>query len=784
MLAFLIPIIRVFKWFNPFVKVILASATLGNPHDLAKRFFGSEGNYKILKGTGRRGPLTLRIDYEENHKELFYRKLQELNEEIETELNRYAKIDNYTLKKLLLYLDHKMTLNYEQAMRRFSQYSEVVHGWMNFKEIIDIIKKFRTNPTTMVLAITSLFQTSFDFPEINRGLWYGAPRTSRDTVQLLGRFNRNPDQHGKIDIILRAANPYEAQLAQPEQLGEFLTLLTIPPDIPRDQPWFTSETLKLCLLWGLLVGSTVGFTKGFSEVLDYIQSDFFPYVDQEFFQQQLQTVCWELWVEGYISYNDDGEMIPTVMTKDWIYERVDIEDNPRYDIILQRGNQKKRLDSIEYRNIIRHCLVGQYLYWKGKNYVIIAINQESYEIYVEPVPLGKHYFTNKLKKTIRRTKLRAFDPYNMIALADVVVTQVLDKPDKHMKNPPKESLPPLTQSYPGIIVGENSPLLSFFSVKSISALVDHLKQNFNIESSELDLLEFQDSVVGSGVLVLDKSWIQLARLLFDYVQYKTKKQTLQDKNRPLKEQSQVDNKRLLDLPFAKGMTRLKEFLNKYQVVYMIIADFHINGTPFCVNGQPVDFREFCRALLHPLTLVNSASIKQFALIFLGDTYDWSNVKNAPMAKAQFQILINVLKELKLLDKMVFIRGNHDYSEKFFLYQMPLNVRDRLEFEVNHSLTATIEHGDNQGLEYFLKKPGSIEENILDWRKAKKIPDTNCRILGHTHDIGRCLKKIKTMLVPSLRRYCNEPLNTELGWLGLFGSGNPFEPESWDMAIDA
>ena len=88
------------------------------------------------------------------------------------------------------------------------------------------------------------------------------------------------------------------------------------------------------------------------------------------------------------------------------------------------------------------------------------------------------------------------------------------------------------------------------------------------------------------------------------------------------------------------------------------------------------------------------------------------------------------------------------------------------------------------LEYFLKKPGSVKENILEWRKAKKIPDHNCRILGHTHDIGHCLKKFKTMLVPSLRRYCNEPLNTELGWLGLFGYGNPYESESWDIAIDA
>ncbi|MHA2243769.1 MAG: metallophosphoesterase [Candidatus Hodarchaeales archaeon] len=477
-------------------------------------------------------------------------------------------------------------------------------------------------------------------------------------------------------------------------------------------------------------------------------------------------------------------MVPTAMTKDWIYEHVSIEDNPRYDIILQRGKQKKRLGSIEYRNLIRHCLIGQYLYWKRKNYVIIEINKESYEIYVESVPLGKHYFTNKLKETIRRIKLRAFDPHNMIALVDVVVAQVLKKSDKRMKNPPKKLLPPLAQSHPGIIVGENSPLLSFFSVKSINALVDHLKQRFHIESSEFDLLKFQDPFVGSGVLVLDKSWIQFARLLYDYLQYKTKKQTLQDKNRQVRESSEKNNKELSDLPFAKGMNRLKEFLNKYQVVYMIIADFHINGTPFCVNGQPVDFREFCRALLHPLTLANSAPVKQFALIFLGDTYDWSNVKNAPVAKAQFQILIDTLKELNLLDKTVFIRGNHDYSEKFFLYQMPLYVRDQLEFEVNPSLTATIEHGDNQGLEYYLNKPGSIKENILEWRKAKMIPDTNCRILGHTHDIGRCLRKIKTMLIPSLRRYCNEPLNTKLSWLGIFGYGNPFESESWDIAIDA
>ncbi|MHA1968771.1 MAG: metallophosphoesterase, partial [Candidatus Hodarchaeales archaeon] len=783
-LGFLISIIRVFKWFNPFVKVILASATLGNPHELAKRFFGPEGNYEILKGTGRRGPLTLRIDYDKKPKELFYQKLQERNEKIETELDRYAKVDNYTPIKELVYLNHKISLNYEQAMNRFSQYSDVVHGWMKFDEIVEKIGLFRTDPTMMTLAITSLLQTSFDFPDVSRGLWYGTPRNPRDIIQLLGRFNRNPNQQGEIDIILRVFNRYEAELAQPEKLAEFLRLLIKHPDIPREQPWFTAETLKMSILWGLLVGYTVGFINGFSEVLEYIESDLLPYVDQEFFQEQLQTMCWELWVEGYINYNDDGKLIPTGTTKEWIYDRVSLEDNPEYDIILQRGKQKKRLGSIEYRTLMRHCLVGQYLYWKRKNYVILSINKESNEIYVESVPLGKHFFTNKLKRKVRRTNFRALDRQNKIALVDVVVTEVLAKPDKPMKNQPIEKLSPLTQSYSGVIIGENSPLLSFFSVESINGLVDHLKQIFHIESSELDLLEYQDPLIGSGALILDKSWIKLARLLFDYIQYLTKNQTIPDKDRPLKGISQINVKKFMDLPFAKGMNRLKEFLNKYQVVYMIIADFHINGAPFCVNGQPVDFREFCRALLSPLTLANTAPVKQFALIFLGDTYDWSNVKNAPVVKDQFQTLIEVLKELNLLDKTVFIRGNHDYSEKFFLNQSPLYVRDRLEFEVNPLLTATIEHGDNQGLEYYLDKPGSVEENILEWRQAKMIPDTNCRILGHTHDIGHCLKKIKTMLVPSLRRYCNDPLNTKLSWLGLFGYGNPFESECWDMAIDS
>ncbi len=416
--------------------------------------------------------------------------------------------------------------------------------------------------------------------------------------------------------------------------------------------------------------------------------------------------------------------------------------------------------------------------------MIKRIDKEQYEIYVETVPLNDHYFTNKVKETVRRTRLKAFDRQNQIALVQVIITKGLKRPDKRMKNPPEEVVSPLSQSYSGIIIREISPLLSFFSVSSVEALINHLAQKLHIESSELELISFQDSLIETGVLILNKSSLQLARLIFDYIQYQVKKQPFLDDNRVTKENLQVTTNGNLVLPFTKGMKRLKEFLDRYYVVYMIIADFHIDGSPFLVNGQPVDFKQFCYALLAPLTQAITTPVKQFALVFLGDTYDWSNVKDAPEARRQFQILVDVLRELQLLQKTVFIRGNHDYSKQFFLHQTPLYVHDKLELEVNPSLSATIQHGDNLGLEYFLSKPGSVKENILEWRKAKKIPDDNLHMLGHTHNIGRCLKKIKTMLVPSLHRYCNEPLNRKLGWLGLFGYGNSFEPECWDIAIDS
>ncbi len=356
-MGFLIPIIRVFKWFNPFVKVILASATLGNPHEIAKRFFGPEEQYEIVKGTGRRGPLTIRIHYEDKSKEILYQKLQEWNTDMEVEATRYAQVDNYTPKKRFFFFDHKIAHNFLQATKKISQHFGICHGWLNFDEIVQIAKQFRADPMMMGLATTSMLLTSFDTPNINRSLWYGIPQTPRDNVQLLGRINRNPNQQGEIDIILRAFNSYEAQLTQPEKFEEFLKLLSQPPDIPRIQPWFTTETLKLTILWGLLVGMTVGYSDGFSEVLNHIKDDFLHFKDQEFLQQQLQTVCWELGVEGYINYNDDGKLVPTQMTKEWIFERVRIEENPSYNVIVQRGNKKKKLGTIEYQNLIRHCLV-------------------------------------------------------------------------------------------------------------------------------------------------------------------------------------------------------------------------------------------------------------------------------------------------------------------------------------------------------------------------------------------------------------------------------------------
>ncbi len=685
-LAFLIPVIRVFKWFNPFMQVIIASATLGNPQTIAKHFFGPDGNYKVLKGTGRRGPLTLTLDHEENYKELYNQKLQEQNERIESELEKFARRDNYTPEKEILFLNHKITMNYEQA-RRFSRHYEVAHGWLKFKEIVDTVKRFRTEPEKIVLTITTLLQTSFDFPSVSRGLWWGTPWHPRDLIQLLARFNRNPEQQGHIDIILRASNSYENQKAQPENREEFITLLTQQSDVPKEMPWFTLEMLKFWILWGLLVGFMEGYTGGFSQVLEYIQNDLSQFVDQEFLQQQLQTAYRELWREGFINYNDDGKLIPTSTTKDWIFKHVNVRDNPRYKIILQSGRTRKNLGFIEYYTLLRHCLVGQSLYWNGKHYVVITIDTDRHEVYVKPAPLGKHYQTNKLTKTIRRTELLAHDQENEIALVELFLKQSLD--DKRLKHQPETPLSPLIHSYSGIFIGESSQLLSFYTVQSVDSLVDHLKKILHIEDSELDLHEYQDPLLGTGVLVLDKSRVKLARLLFDYLRFQANKQPRQLISDLSEEQRRIFRNNLLVLPFAKGMKKLKMFLHKFQVVHLLVADSHNDGTPFCINGQRVDFKEFWRALLFPLTIANTAPVKQFSLNFLGDTFDWSHSSNPSGVQTQFQILVEVLEELQLLDKTVFIRGNHDHSEKYFLWRTPLYAPKKLTFEVKtyHQLPA-------------------------------------------------------------------------------------------------
>jgi hypothetical protein len=610
---------------------------------------------------------------------------------------------------------------------------------------------------------------------VSRGLLCGIPDHPRDLIQLIARFVRDPTQHGQLDIILRAFNAFESRLANPENREKLIAYLIQQDPIPKEIPWFTWEILQFWTLWGLLCGH--------SDVLRGIRLDLSPYVERPFFLPQLQRASWELWLDGYINYDADGKLIPTTTSKKWIFARVKIEDNPRYKVILVRGENTIDLGNIEYRTLLKHCLKGQILPWEGQIYAIMQIDTEECKVHVKRVPLRrKRYFTNRLKTTLHREKLYLFDQQNGLALLEVKITQGVKSGDKQWKGSLEEAPPPLLHSYPALLIRDASPLPAALDSPSIEGLVTQLQVTLHIESSELDLLDYQDPLLGSGVLVLDKSRIKLAQLMFDYLQYKTR--GLHPRNRDVTVKTNPDTFRegLYPLPFFKGMEKLKRFLEVYQVVIAFIADFHIDDKPFTINGQHVDFRAFCRALLQPLTIVNTAAVKQFALVFLGDTMDWIWSKNHSLVLSRFYSLVEVLEELGLREKTVFIRGNHDPSEKIFVWRRPLSIRKKLTFEVSISSAVTIEHGDTLRLEKY-SQGGLTEEKIMAWRNELKIPEKNHIILGHAH-MGRCFHKANTLLVPALKRYCQHPANAQLGWLGLFGYGNPYHPEISEIEIDS
>lgn len=177
--SYMIPVfahmVRVLKLHNPLVQTILTSATLGNPEVIAPRFFGANAEYVTLKGAGRRGRLNIRV-YEEEEKRVFSKIKNYLHAHVEWELHLYKQDRTYTPRKVIFYIDHKVTINFKEMKGDFSKYFSTVHGGLPFPQVQAELREFENNKKKIVLVTTQLIHVGVDLPDVTGGILYGLPK--------------------------------------------------------------------------------------------------------------------------------------------------------------------------------------------------------------------------------------------------------------------------------------------------------------------------------------------------------------------------------------------------------------------------------------------------------------------------------------------------------------------------------------------------------------------------------------------------------------------------------
>lgn len=210
---------------------------------------------------------------------------------------------------------------------------------------------------------------------------------------------------------------------------------------------------------------------------------------------------------------------------------------------------------------------------------------------------------------------------------------------------------------------------------------------------------------------------------------------------------------------------------------LCIADLLLNGKPITITSKEVDFRQYCYTLVKPLK-------KASVIIFLGDTIDRLAAQDFTIAKAQLFILYEVLDELDLLYKTIFILGNHDYDKRYFSWRKPINTSIELRWSLKPYQDLIFIHGHNSKMEQYLDKQELTGREINNWRtnlvkpvKGKRVRINDFVVVGHLHR-GFCNRKGFSLGVPYAKKYWSSPKNEE--WIGLFGFGT-FD-DSWESLI--
>ncbi|PWI46353.1 hypothetical protein CEE45_17260 [Candidatus Heimdallarchaeota archaeon B3_Heim] len=738
---------------NPGIKVILSSATVSNPDLFATLFFGPESDYLDQTGLGRRGTTNINVYCEDEPQELLEYFVQEVKTYIQAERAKVKPGNKYVPRKIILFLNNKRDIDIKKLIGTFSAYFTTVHGDMLSKTVAKRIRNFRHNRLQICLVATSIIQTGLDIPDAFWVIFYGIPHCDREYLQQRGRSNRDPSQEGKIDIILRASNTFENnKAANVDALAHFI-FQEEPP--PFQTPLFTPLTLQYAIVMGVVFG--------FWNIVDQLKKGFYGRDDSSYLQEVEQAYI-KLLDEHVVTVGSDEQICPTATTKRWIHAFPRRFGTEIYTVILRTKTSKERkLGTIRLLELFRRGLPSQTLTYIDDTYQVVEINPTAKTVYVTKGFLELYTMKNKVKKTITATEILAHDLKINAALVEVIETERVVKKDIRTGSFDLNNVP-LAQNtdYTGI----------FIKKKKITIPVERKIRKYcdilNIDRSVFRSTTCYHEELGLGSLLIDTSNLGLASMF--YQQWILLKKT-RNKIKNKKEQKNVQTQTL----YQEKKNRFHRYLDDYHFTVGCIADLHFNGQLITINGQEVNFRQFCYTLVKPL---KNASV----IIFLGDTIDRLAAHDFTIARAQLSILYETLDQLNLLHKTIFILGNHDYDMRYFRWRKPINTMTEIRWSLKPYQDLIFIHGHNSKMEQYLGKQEITAKKVYNWRtnfskpvNGKKVRISDIVVSGHLHK-GFCNREQYSLGVPSARNYWLFPQNE--GWIGLFGFStfdDPWEP---------
>ncbi len=800
--SYMIPVfahmVQILKWKYPHenIQTILLSGTIGNPEVYASRIFGANKKYRLLKGTGRRGKLNINV-YEESGKDkLFLKLIKLLDNHTEHENKQYNKDRNYKPRKVVLFVNHKPTINFESAKKTFSKHYCIIHGGLPFSDKMKILKKFEENPRKIVLVSTELIYVGVDLPEVVWGILYGLPKGSKRIqkyMQLLARFVRNSADTGRIDIILRKNDKYESSFISHENQEKRRAFILREELVSSPIPYYTPRSLEFWIVMSVLCG----FYSITSKILKNLTLTKCP----NNFQRDLSKAVHYLISKNAIRFGEKGKLLPTTFSQTWIYDFIRPTNDSTYNIFLkgEKTDDTTFLGRVDQLQLYQYSLENQSLPWNGKYYLIKRIDDESKKVFVEHTNPDLQLPRNWLSKpAYYRLKLLAYDQSQEIALMKVASERVVTEIDSRTHSKRSLYSYQIYRAYPAVFFQVLSNTTEDEVETKISNIKNRLKSELLLNPEEFTYEIFPDERFGTGILLIDTSEQKLAEFIYEHLILTSGSLKLPKSNQALVQASQTNQN--------YSFSRLPRFLKTYLTIIILIADMHLDGTPFSVYGKEVDFGTFWKQFIGAIRKAMKNTSGRVLLVFLGDTYDKSMVVDSEEADDQLDILNETIYENDLLKNTDYIQGNHDFHSDIYCWKLPVRTHTEMVLDISPTRRLFLLHGNNCGIDQWIGKNTLTEEDIItirrninyhkkflkEERKKFKNKDSDEEIMirpqdpvgiGHLHNTGVKNPNLNFLAVPPFRKILKKSQPGTFGCIGLIGYGTELEADVYEMAID-